>query len=1517
MDGTHSSVENHTRSEVFALKVDAVGDLLRVLLTSSPEGEAQGELPPDLVARTEDAHRAGGEGGGILAEAAPVREVERAEAGRPTPETVARRIGEILFRALFRGEIGRLFERSLARVEGVAGGYLQVQLHFDLADPLTTRIAGLPWEFLFDPRADRFLALSRSLSLLRHVDAAVAHRRFRLRSPVEILLAAAQPLDVLPLDLAGEGRRITRAWHSRTPAALRLANIDELPHATPRLLRERLLDGGHQVLHFMGHGRFDDGRGSLVLERAGGSLQEVDADRLRELFHGIDGLGLVVLNACHAGRVAIGGVDAGRWSRGVAAALVTAGVPSVVAMQAPLTDAAALAFAESFYGRLAAGDPVDLAITEARLHMRQDGSVEWATPVLFQRGTQSDGASASLPSAPPPRHRFSPPPPPDELVQRPEEMERLVSLLLAPAQGGPVALVAALQGTGGYGKTTLAQAACRDPRVRDAFEDVLWVTVGEQPSNLVGMVEDLVAHLQGSRPGFSDLEIAAGHLGGLLEDRRLLLVIDDVWQPSHLYPWLRGGAGCVRLVTTRDRTVLPVRSTVVSVDAMQEAQAVDLLSRGLPDGNELAFRRLSATLGSWPLLLNLVKGVLRDRVTHLGQRLPDALVHVHQALVERGLTAFDVSDPDHRQRAVAASLEISLDQLPAAAATCFRQLAVFPPDVAIPLATLEILWDDPSGVETEQRCARLDQMSLIQELALSARTLRLHDVVRAYLIRREGFDAVRENRRLLDAYQRRIGADPDPEGAWPWHQLPAAEPYLLRHLIHHLVGAGRDAVALRTAKDLRFLAARIARGQVHAVDEDLATLRERAPADGEVFALHTLICHFQHLLRMDEAGTVLANLLLRCHDHDELEPLATASDPFDAWTGRSRFPLPDTPHPALVRTFAGHDVFPLTDCAISADGRRVATASEDGTLIVWDTLKGTPLLRLQPWGRTLGDETGEDDDEDETVPNLGCSLSGDGVLVLLACEIEVVVYDVASGVRLAVLDDDPEPLSGCALSRDGRRAAAVYSSGRVRAWTLPEGTLLWESPAAGRTRGGCAFDDAGRQLLVSAANGLELLDVDRGGPLHSLPIDDVVAASCDLHPTGRWACATTDRVVRVLDTGSGETISAVPVDHSLVFPCAAFVPTTDWLVYQGPDTGVGLWNWRAGMPVAVVDGHRSFLTCCAASATETGIVSGDHDGRLLLWNRSALSLPAPDTAHNGWFGSCAATTDGRRLLIAEGNRDVGAWDPASGRRLWRLPLGTLLLDFLPLPGNRLVTAGGDGKVSVWTEGEWQRPRVLTDGTRESLSTTFARTGGSLFANLPARIQEWCLPDLSPGRTLETGIHGPRNCAASADGRWLAVCADDHELRLWDLEKDAPPLHLHNPYADPPPAWLAGLPRPLDCTFTTDGRLICGWERGGICIWDLATGALVRVLEPPPGFVYRVDAHRGLLISLTRTGAHDTVQIWDLEHGHSLLRLHLHIQGVGAAWLREPGAVAISGSRGFCVVELGAPDANDKEERGPG
>ena len=89
--------------------------------------------------------------------------------------------------------------------------------------------------------------------------------------------------------------------------------------------------------------------------------------------------------------------------------------------------------------------------------------------------------------------------PPRWVVGRPDEVRQVVAAL---GRGGTVGITTAVQGAGGFGKTTIAQIACCDQRLLHAFRGrVYWVTVGRDRSGdgLALLVNGLIARIDPSR----------------------------------------------------------------------------------------------------------------------------------------------------------------------------------------------------------------------------------------------------------------------------------------------------------------------------------------------------------------------------------------------------------------------------------------------------------------------------------------------------------------------------------------------------------------------------------------------------------------------------------------------------------------------------------------------------------------------------------------------------------------------------------------------------------------------------------------------------------------------------------------------------------------------------------------------------------------------------------------------------------------------------------------------------------
>jgi hypothetical protein len=260
---------------------------------------------------------------------------------------------------------------------------LRLALHLGPEHPDLAFFASLPWELLYWSERRQFLCLGRKTSFVRHLDVPWPSHPLSVAGPLRILVAAACPNGLPPLDLADERRRIEESW-----ASLGGVTTEFLEHTSAPALRIRLHEKPFHVLHFMGHGGFEskNGVGALLFEGDNGGPVRLPGSVLGDLLRDFTSLRLVFLNACDTARsTSNDGLDP---FAGVATALVMAGLPAVVAMQFQISDGAAIAFSQAVYERLSAGDSVEAAIGEGRMaiRLRDPSSLEWATPVLFMRG---------------------------------------------------------------------------------------------------------------------------------------------------------------------------------------------------------------------------------------------------------------------------------------------------------------------------------------------------------------------------------------------------------------------------------------------------------------------------------------------------------------------------------------------------------------------------------------------------------------------------------------------------------------------------------------------------------------------------------------------------------------------------------------------------------------------------------------------------------------------------------------------------------------------------------------------------------------------------------------------------------------------------------------------------------------------------------------------------------------------------------------------------------------------------
>ena len=295
-------------------------------------------------------------------------------------ELVIQEFGTRLFDGVVNEDVRDLY---MSTVEKARGKEIGVVLRFNFEE--VPELSALPWEYLYDTRSRRFLALDSTRPLVRYrrSTASLSVEALAVKPPLRVLVVESRPKGVAELDTITERRSILAALQS-DPNLVGKIELEILEDATLSALQGKLRSNSYHVFHFIGHGTYsqDDDTGYLLFEGKNEQPELVPGHILGSLLGDHFPMRLVFLNACEG--AAVSATD-GDPFRGVATSLVQRNLPAVIAMQTEITDRAAVQLAADFYAALAANYPVDAALAEARkaLDYHFPGSLEWGKPVLY------------------------------------------------------------------------------------------------------------------------------------------------------------------------------------------------------------------------------------------------------------------------------------------------------------------------------------------------------------------------------------------------------------------------------------------------------------------------------------------------------------------------------------------------------------------------------------------------------------------------------------------------------------------------------------------------------------------------------------------------------------------------------------------------------------------------------------------------------------------------------------------------------------------------------------------------------------------------------------------------------------------------------------------------------------------------------------------------------------------------------------------------------------------------------
>jgi CHASE2 domain-containing sensor protein len=298
-------------------------------------------------------------------------------AANKTDAAYVKDLGTRLHRFLFdtsgKDKIQNALDRSLGAAQAREFG-LRIRLMLATANP---EVSAVPWEFLYADAQGGFLACSIETPLVRFLEVNRPLRRPEARLPLHLLAVIPSVPD---LNVDAEKEQLNRAVKDIEPPVT-ITFLEGI--VTRERFSDALTTEDIDILHFVGHGKFEEDRGYLRLNLTEFDADWIDHEALGKLVLNRRALKLVVLNTCLGAEMSTSHAFSG-----IAPQLVMCGVPAVVAMQYPITDREALTFVHAFYSALFQGSSrgsVEAAMCAGRTALDRDfpGTRAVGLPILF------------------------------------------------------------------------------------------------------------------------------------------------------------------------------------------------------------------------------------------------------------------------------------------------------------------------------------------------------------------------------------------------------------------------------------------------------------------------------------------------------------------------------------------------------------------------------------------------------------------------------------------------------------------------------------------------------------------------------------------------------------------------------------------------------------------------------------------------------------------------------------------------------------------------------------------------------------------------------------------------------------------------------------------------------------------------------------------------------------------------------------------------------------------------------
>ncbi len=564
--------------------------------------------------------------------------------------------------------------------------------------------------------------------------------------------------------------------------------------------------------------------------------------------------------------------------------------------------------------------------------------------------------------------------------------------------------------------------------------------------------------------------------------------------------------------------------------------------------------------------------------------------------------------------------------------------------------------------------------------------------------------------------------------------------------------------------------------------------------------------------------------------------------------------------------------------SFSPDGKTIVTGSGDRTVILWDT-SGNIKKRLPEQKDSIYSVSFSHDG------NTIVSASGNG---------EIKLWDIDGNLKSSSRLDAKVPISSVIFSPDDRIIASAGYDGKIVLIDANSQKVVRElqlsvtpSPVSVQC---ISFSPDGKKIVAGYADSkIRLWDPINGKELtqksYQFKGHTGSTNSISFSPDGKdIASASDDGNIKLWDIQGNELQT-----FKIGFPVKSIGFSSDGkrIISGGDETVVRLWSLES--PNRVLSTGDQEINSSSFNPAGTAIVSGSSDGTIKLWNLGRLESPQsyPENYSKGNpkakpnSAIVSFSPDGKTIVyainyeISEANKKqpvsrfiIYLWELNKSSPIIFQPLSqgnVTSLSFssdgktIATATNNNLTASDDNTVKLWDKDSKQLLPFTLKGHNDIIrSINFSPDGKTIAtASLDKTIKLWNSSDRKEITTLTGHLRAVFDVKFSPDGKTIATASTDKTIKLWS-SSDAKEITTLRGHTD----------SVYSVSFSPDGKIIASAGADlKIRLWNLE-GKQLGTFEGHTGIInvvsFRPKQNDKLKYFLVSASADRTMIVWNLN-----------------------------------------------------